>query len=73
MITRSQLIERRRGQGLSQVALAALVGMSHWRLARIESGRSNPTQAELWVLKTALDSHLAAQLKAVGLTIKGSE
>lgn len=56
------LIMARHRAGLRQTELAAKVGISQSSLARIESGRTNPTLKTLLKLAAALDMRLSLQL-----------
>ncbi len=59
----SQLIEARRKKGLTQNDLAKRIGTKQSAIARIESGKANPTISFLEKLATALDSKLTIQFK----------
>lgn len=59
----SQLIGARVKKGLTQEQLARRVGTKQSAIARIESGRANPSIGFLEKLTKALDSKLIIQVK----------
>jgi len=59
----SQLIEARIRQGLTQAGLAKKIGTKQSAIARIESGKANPSVAFLEKLASAMESRLVIQIK----------
>ena len=55
------LIEARLARKLSQAELAAAAGMSQSSIARIESGRGNPTLNTLLTIAKVLGGHLVLE------------
>ena len=55
LILKNRLKERRVEKGLSQAALAALVGVSRNTISSIETGQFNPTAKLALILCVALD------------------
>lgn len=54
----SELIEARKKRGITQAELAKKIGTKQTAIARIESGRSNPTVFFLEKIANALNSKL---------------
>ncbi|KKQ50578.1 MAG: Transcriptional regulator, XRE family [Candidatus Woesebacteria bacterium GW2011_GWB1_38_5] len=54
----TELIEARRKKGITQTELAKRIGTKQTAIARIESGRANPTLLFLEKLASALDTKL---------------
>lgn len=59
----SQLIERRTQQKLTQEKLAKKIGTKQEAIARLESGRANPTVGLLEKIAQALSSKLVIQVR----------
>ncbi len=59
----SSLIEARKKMGLTQEELAKKIGTKQASIARLESGRANPTIGFLEKLAKALDSKLTVKLE----------
>ena len=55
LVLKSRLKEARSEQGLSQAALAELVGVSRNTISSIETGQFNPTAKLALILCVALD------------------
>ena len=55
LVLKNRLKEARSEQGLSQAALAALVGVSRNTISSIETGQFNPTAKLALILCVALD------------------
>jgi len=55
LILKNRLKEARGEKGLSQAALAALVGVSRNTISSIETGQFNPTAKLVLILCVALD------------------
>lgn len=60
----ASLIEKRLAKGLTQSALAKKVGTKQSAIARLESGRYNPSLAFLRKVATALDTKLVVSMKS---------
>ncbi|OGM20995.1 hypothetical protein A2955_01495 [Candidatus Woesebacteria bacterium RIFCSPLOWO2_01_FULL_37_19] len=60
----SELIELRKKKGLTQKDLAYKIGTKQAAIARIESGRVNPTVSSLEKIASALDTKLIIQFKS---------
>ncbi len=58
LILKNRLKEARGEKGLSQAALAALVGVSRNTISSIETGQFNPTAKLALILCVALDKKL---------------
>lgn len=59
----SQLIEARTKRGLTQAQLAKKIGTKQSAIARVESGRANPSIAFLEKMTQALGTKLIIQVK----------
>ena len=64
-----QLREARKSKGLTQVELAALIGVDQAEVSRVERGEANPTEATLHRFAAALD----VELQIVPVTAAASE
>lgn len=60
----ASIIEKRLAKGLTQSALAKKVGTKQSAIARLESGRYNPSLAFLRKVATALDTKLVVSMKS---------
>lgn len=60
LILKNRLKEARGEKGLSQAALAALVGVSRNTISSIETGQFNPTAKLALILCVALDKKFEA-------------
>lgn len=61
---RRLIIERRLKQGLTQAALAKKVGTKQPAIARLESGKYNPSLAFLYKVARALDAELIVTVRS---------
>jgi ribosome-binding protein aMBF1 (putative translation factor) len=68
----AQFRERRRALGLTQVELAARMGVDQAEVSRLERGVGNPTQQTLLRAATALGVSLTLASDGGGLTRGGS-
>lgn len=50
-----KVVERRKAKGITQVQFAELMGCKQSTIARIESGKTNPTLRTLWNINRVLD------------------
>lgn len=66
------IIERRLQKGLTQEALARKVGTKQAAIARLESGRANPTIGFLKRVAGALDAELEIRLRPLAATGRSS-
>jgi HTH-type transcriptional regulator, cell division transcriptional repressor len=58
----SEIAQARRARGLTQAALGARLGASGAYVAKVETGRANPTLGQLAAFADALDAGLEVRL-----------